>query len=335
MKYLHLFSGSQDEVVPFMKMISWNTWWEDEHILFYLEKKEFIVKKYPRLLGIRNLEFITNDFKKNIKRRIDSADVVIWHSLMNSNQHCLKMLYKDTILRKSFWLLSFREIEFFQLNRINAENFINPELLRIIRSIKALSPARLFDGVLKSFGIDLLDYECLIPVVYSKIGIFASELQQYTSNIEKEIYQIGVNGSVINDYSKLLQHFDCFDEKKRVVILRKYSDHKQERIDENGIELISGMLKENGLNVICMDGLVRKEFYLNYLEKVKSVYVYGIPATALTELAFMMSNGANLHLYNNSEYTLDSIKEYSRKLFNNQFVLNNWKNVFAGLGEKL
>ena len=339
MKILHIIPGEITYIYAFLKMMSWHKDWEDEHIFYAMLHKERAIKYFPRLLVMKELNYIDDNEKKidkNLKNMIKESDKIIWHSFIRIPDSYKKFLSRHpSLIKKSYWCMCSQEIEYLQKKRLDSIKVVSYWMEYFLDKITIISPSCLYDGLINKYATNVLGGEYPYPYCYNRQmeSVLINKLEKYPSY--RNISQIGFSASIINEHNILLKVLEAKNQfKKKYTIPLKYADYViGNQIDVEIPKKIADYLYARDCEVIFLNRTVPSYNYLSYLNSLEEIYIGEVPAMAINSLLCL--GYLNKDIYNcgkNMELINFNFNAWAVKEFDIEYIINQWRILYKNMG---
>lgn len=341
MKILHIVPAETSYMYSFLKMMNWTADWEDEHIYYAMLSRENAIKRFPKLLAMKELIYLEDggrEIDKRLKKMLKVADKIIWHSLVRVPVRYKRYLNKHSnIMHKSYWSMCVTEIEYFQKREIEAEKNKDYWLDSLVKKLKIISPCDLFHGIIKKYALDVMEGEYPYPYRYNNMveSILVDGLNKKDINVE--LAQIGFSASIANEHNLILEAFESKkqQEKRRYCIPMSYAKYPiGSQVDLENTKRIEECLRQQKCEVIYMNNVVSSYNYLLYLRHVKEIYIGEIPATAVETLVYLGYLDRKIYYFGKNEKLKNfSFNEWAKKELDIESNRAQWRKLFALMRE--
>ncbi len=142
MEFLHVIPARTGDILEFMRCMEKR---EDrnEHKFLALVSRNTAIRYVPELLAFPYLEYLETpkgSFSKerklhSLKKRLQKADVIIWHSLTMSGGDFIPMLYRNpSLCTKSVWVENGQDPESWEAKADSWENALFQRQNRVVRA---------------------------------------------------------------------------------------------------------------------------------------------------------------------------------------------------------
>lgn len=343
MKILHIIPAETTYMYSFLKMMSWQRDWQDEHIYYAMLSKPQAIKSFPKLLAMKELIYLENTtgVDKKFKEALKQADKIIWHSLVKICQKYKRFLSKHpSIMEKSYWCMGGPEIEYLQKEELNIADSYDYWLELFLKKLTIISPIELYNELIQKYAEKVIPGEYPYPYRYNRQveSVLIDQLGKEKAVHETKIAQIGLSGHIVNEHDKILKRFESefrFEDKSYCIPI-KYADYVVgNSIEKESIGRIFDFLRERNCRVVLMNTWVSSYDYLRYLHSISEVHVAGIPASAISSLIYLGYLNKDVYYYGNNPKLKElNFHTWARKELDIEYDITQWKKLFKAMRDE-